>query len=97
MNIFFHSWPKKKTIVSIINPHLEQLISSIPWLIELLLDKIQEFINLMGPFYQSSYEDESVNDKNISHNISTTTSANVVTMESIKQMFQKMIQDNNSK
>ena len=32
----------------------------------------------MGPFYQSSYEYESVNDKNFPHNISTATSANVV-------------------
>ena len=34
--------------------------------------KIQEFINQMVPFYQSSFEQESVNDINCSHNISTT-------------------------
>ena len=64
---------------------------------DLYIDKIQEFINQMGPCYQSSYEDELVNDKKNSHNISTTTSVNVVTMESIKQMFLKMIQYKNSK
>ena len=56
-------------------------------------DKIQEFINQMVPFYQSSYEYESVNDKSSSQNISTAISSNAVTLESIKQMFQKMIQD----
>ena len=68
-----------------------------PWGDRIVHENIQEFINQMGPFYQSSYEDESVNDKNFSRNISTATSANVVTMESIKQMSQKIIQDNNSK
>ena len=51
----------------------------------------------MGPFHQYPYEEESVNDKNCSQNISTTTSDNTVTMEKIEQMFQKMFQDNNSK
>ena len=51
----------------------------------------------MGPLYQYPYEEEAVHDKNCSHNIFTATSDNVVTMESIKQMFQKMFQDNNSK
>ena len=59
-------------------------------------EKMQEFINQMGPFYQSPSEEESGNDKNCSSNISATTSANVFTMESIKQIFQKIIQDNNS-
>ena len=60
-------------------------------------DTIQEFINQMVPFYQSPYEEELCNDKNWSPNISTTTSAHSVTMESIEQIFQKMFQDNNSK
>ena len=51
----------------------------------------------MVPFYQSSSEEESVNDKNYSPNISTITSANAVTMESIEQMFNKIFQNNNSK
>ena len=41
----------------------------------------------MGPFHQYPYEEESVNDKNCSQNISTTTSDNTVTMEKIEQMF----------
>ena len=60
-------------------------------------DKIQEFINKMGPFYQYPYEEESGNDKNCSPNISTTTSANAVTMGSIEQILHKMFHDNNSK
>ena len=60
-------------------------------------DKMQELINQLGPIYQYPYEEESVNDKNCSHHISTTTSSNAVTMESIEQIFQKMLQDNNSK
>ena len=49
-------------------------------------EKMQEFINQMGPFYQSPSEEESGNDKNCSPNISTTTSANAVTMESIEHI-----------
>ena len=49
----------------------------------------------MGTFYQSPYEEESGNDKNCSPNISTTTSANAVTMESIEQMLHNKFQDNN--
>ena len=60
-------------------------------------DKMQEFINKMGPLYQSPYEEDSVNDKKCYHNISTTTSDNEVTIENTEQMFQKMFQDNNSK
>ena len=60
-------------------------------------EKMQEFINQMGPFYQSPSEEESYNDKNCSPNISTTTSANAVTMESIEQMLHNCFQDNNSK
>ena len=60
-------------------------------------EKMQEFINQMGTIYQYPYEEESVNDKNCSHHISATTSANAVTMESIEQIFQKMLQDKNSK
>ena len=48
-------------------------------------------------FYQSPSGEESGNEKNYSPNISTTISANAVTMESIEQMFHKMFQDNNSK
>ena len=59
--------------------------------------KMKSFINKMGPFCQSSSEKESVNDKNCSPNISTTTSANSVTMERIEQIFHKMFQYNNSK
>ena len=58
-------------------------------------ETMQEFINQMGPFYQSPSEEESGNDKNRYPNISTTTSANAVTMERIEQMFHKMFQDNN--
>ena len=47
----------------------------------------------MGTFYQSPSEEESGNDKNCSPNISTTTSANSVNMESIEQMFHRMFQD----
>ena len=50
----------------------------------------------MVPLYQSPSEEESGNDKNCSPNISTTTSANAVTMESIEQMLHKMFQDSNS-
>ena len=60
-------------------------------------EKMQEFINQMVPFYQSLSEEESENDKNCSPNISTTTSANTVTMESIEQMLHNCFQDNNSK
>ena len=60
-------------------------------------DKIQSFINQMGPFYNSPYEVESVNDKKCSHNISIVTSSNAVTMEIIEQMLPKILQDNNSK
>ena len=63
----------------------------------ILHDKMQEFINQMGPLYHSPYEEESGNDKNCSLNISTTTSANAVIMESIEQKFHKKIQDKNSK
>ena len=63
----------------------------------ILHDKIQEFINKMGPLYQSPSEEESGNDKKCSPNISTTTSANSVTLESIEKMFHKMFQYNNSK
>ena len=51
----------------------------------------------MGPLYQYPHEEELVNDKNCSQNISTKTNANAVTTENIEQMFQKMFQDNNSK
>ena len=51
----------------------------------------------MRPFYPFPSEEESVNDKTCSCNISTTTSANAVTMENIELMFQKMFHDNNSK
>ena len=60
-------------------------------------EKMQEFINKMGPLYQSPSEEESGNDKNFSPNISTTTSDNAVTMKSIEQILHQMIQDNNSK
>ena len=60
-------------------------------------DKMQEFINQMVPFYHSPSEEESGNDKNCYLIISTTTSANAVTMESIEKMFHKIFQDNNSK
>ena len=52
---------------------------------------MRELFNQMGPFYQSPYEEGSVND-NIFHNISTTTSTNAVTMDSIKQILRKMLQ-----
>ena len=61
----------------------------------ILHEKMQEFINQMVPFYQYPSEEESVNDKNCSHNICTKTSANAVNMENIEQMFHKMFQDNN--
>ena len=51
----------------------------------------------MGSSYQSTSEEESVNDKNCPHNTSTVASANAVIMEIIKQTFNKMFQDNNSK
>ena len=51
----------------------------------------------MGSFYQYQYEEESANNKKFSHNISTTTSVNAVTMENIEQIFQKIFQDKNSK
>ena len=51
----------------------------------ILYSKMQELFNKMGLFYQSPYEEELFNDKNCSHNISTTTSANAVTMESIEK------------
>ena len=57
-------------------------------------DNIQEFINQMVPFHQSPSEMESVNYKKCSRNIFTTKSA--YTMGSIKQMFHKMFQNNNS-
>ena len=63
----------------------------------ILHDKMQEFINQIRPFYQSPSEEESDNDKNCSPNLSTTTSANSFTMESIEQMLHKIFQDNNSK
>ena len=47
-------------------------------------DKRQEFINQMGPFYQFPSEEESGNDKDCYPNISTTTSSNAFTMESIE-------------
>ena len=47
-------------------------------------DKIQELINQIGPFNHSPSEKESVNDKTCPQNISTTTSANAVTMENIE-------------
>ena len=46
-------------------------------------DRMQELINQLGPLYQSLSKEESGNEKNCSPNISTTTSANVVTMEII--------------
>ena len=52
-------------------------------------DKMKEFINQMGPLYQSASEEESVNDKNYPCNISTVKSANSVTMEGTEQMFHK--------
>ena len=63
----------------------------------ILHDKMQEFINQMGTFYHSPSGEESVNDKNCSPNISTTTSANAVTMESIEQMLHHFFQYKNSK
>ena len=51
----------------------------------------------MVPLYKYPLEEESVNDKNCPHNIYMVTSYNAVTMESIEQMFQKMLQDKNSK
>ena len=59
--------------------------------------KMQEFINKMRPFYHSPCEEKSGNEKNCSPNISTATSANAVTMESIEQMLHNCFQDNNSK
>ena len=53
-------------------------------------DKMQEFINQMGPFYQYPPEEESDNDKKCSPNISTATGDNAVTMESIEQMIHKI-------
>ena len=47
----------------------------------------------MVPFYQAKSEEESANDKNFPHNISTLTSDNAVTMEGIEQMSQKMLQE----
>ena len=52
-------------------------------------DKMKEFINQMGPSYQSPYEEESGNEEKCSPIISTTTSANAVTMENIEQMLHK--------
>ena len=46
-------------------------------------------VEIMGPFYQYPPEEESGNDKIRSPIISTTTSANAVTMEIIEQMFHK--------
>ena len=60
-------------------------------------DKMQELINKMVPLYQSPSEEKSSNKKNSSPNISTTTSANVVTMERIEQMFHKIFQYKNLK
>ena len=51
----------------------------------------------MRPFYQYPYDDESGNNKNYSTNISTTTTAHAVTMESIEKKFHKIFQDKNSK
>ena len=51
----------------------------------------------MGPLYQSPFEEESGNNKNCYPKISTTTSANAVTMEIIEQMLHKMFQDKNLK
>ena len=51
----------------------------------------------MGPFYQYPSEEELGNYKTNSPKISTTTSNNAVTMESIEQMLHKKIQDKNSK
>ena len=51
----------------------------------------------MGPLYKSPSEEESGNEKNCSPNISTTTRANLVTMESIENFLHKMFQDENSK
>ena len=45
-------------------------------------DKIQEFINQMGSFFQSPYEEESVNDKHFSRNISTTSPQQQVLIQS---------------
>ena len=47
----------------------------------------------MVPLYHSPSEEESGNGKKCSPKVSTTTSANAVTMESIEQMFHKMFQD----
>ena len=60
-------------------------------------NKMQECINKMVPFYKSLPEEEPDNNKKCSQNISTTTSSNAVTMESIEQIFQEIFQDNNSK
>ena len=47
---------------------------------DIVHNKMQEFINQMGPFYQAPSEEESVNDKNRPRNIYTLTSANYVIM-----------------
>ena len=47
----------------------------------------------MVTFYKATSEEESANDKNFPHNISTLTSDNAVTMEGIEQMSQKMLQE----
>ena len=60
-------------------------------------DKTQELINQMGPFYQSPSEEKPGNDLKCSCNLYKAASVNVVTMESIKEMFQKTLKDKNSK
>ena len=83
---------QKKKSTSIIIQHTEHKVTETPWLIALYMKKCKNSPIKWDPS-SSIHLKRNQEIKNYTPNISTTTSANSVNMESIEQMFHKMFQD----